>query len=76
VPVASAVEGDDPGEAGKVVALVGGALLESILGTDEPGTPVGLAGIVAAESLAADLAGESDGAAGVDFIATVSWAGG
>ena len=58
-----------------MVAFAGGAVLESIFGANVPGTPVGLAGTVAAESLATDLASESAGLAGVDFIAAVSWAG-
>jgi hypothetical protein len=58
------------------VAFAGGAMLESIFGANVPGTPVGLAGVVAAESLATDLAGESGGIPGVDFTDTASWAGG
>lgn len=59
-----------------MVAFGGGALFESIFGANVPGTPVGLATTVAAESLATDLASESAGLAGADFIDTVSWAGG
>ena len=58
------------------MAFAGGAVLESIFGANVPGTPVGLATVFAAESLAADLASESTGLAGVDFIAAASWAGG
>jgi hypothetical protein len=76
VPGVSAVKGDDPGGPGGLVAFAGGAMLESIFGANVPGTPVGLATTVAAESLATDLASESAGSAGVDFIDTVSWAGG
>jgi hypothetical protein len=59
-----------------LVAFAGGAVLESIFGANVPGTPVGLATTVAAESLATDLAGESGGVAGIDFMDTASWAGG
>ena len=59
---------DDPGGTGGLVAFGGGAVLESIFGANVPGTPVGLAGTVAAESLAADLAGESGDVAGIDFM--------
>jgi hypothetical protein len=76
VPGASAVKGDVPGSPGGLVAFGGGTVLESIFGGNVPGTPVGLATVVAAESLATDLASESAGLAGVDFIDTVSWAGG
>ncbi len=76
VPGVSAVKGDDPGGPGGLVAFAGGAVLESIFGANVPGTPVGLATVFAVESLATDLASESTGLAGVDFIATVSWAGG
>jgi hypothetical protein len=72
----SAVIADDPAGTGGLVALAGGAMLESIFGANVPGTPVGLAGVVAAESLATDLASESGALAGVDFIDTASWAGG
>ena len=58
------------------MAAFAGAVLESIFGANVPGTPVGLATIVVAESLAPDLASESAGLGGVDFIETVSWAGG
>jgi hypothetical protein len=75
VPGTSAVKGDVPGSPGGLVAF-GGAVLESIFGGNVPGTPVGLATVVAAESLATDLASESAGLDGVDFIDTVSWAGG
>jgi hypothetical protein len=67
---------DDPGGPGGLVAFAGGVMLESIFGANVPGTPVGLAGVVVAESLATDLASESAAFAGVDFIDTVSWAGG
>jgi hypothetical protein len=59
-----------------LVAFAGGAVLESIFGANVPGTPVGLAGTVAAESLATDLVGESGGVAGIDFTDAASWAGG
>ena len=72
----SAVKGDDPGGPGGLVAFAGGAVLESIFGANVPGTPVGLATVFGAESLPTDLASESAGLAGVDFIDTVSWAGG
>jgi hypothetical protein len=58
-----------------LVAFAGGAMLESIFGANVPGTPVGLAGVVAAESLATDLAGVSGGIAAVDFTDAASWAG-
>ena len=58
-----------------MVACAGGAMLESIFGTNVPGTPVGLAGVVVAESLVADLAGESGDMAGIDFTDAASWAG-
>jgi hypothetical protein len=58
-----------------LVAFAGGAMLESIFGANVPGTPVGLAGVVAAESLPPDLPGESGGIAGVDFTDAASWAG-
>ena len=74
VPGVSAVIVDDPGGTGGV-AFAGGAVLKSIFGADVPGTPVGLATVVAAESLVTDLAGESGGIAGVDFTETASWAG-
>src|SRR5437773_5127054 len=74
-PGVSAVIADDPGGAGGV-AFAGGAVLESIFGANVPGTPVGLATVVAAESLVTDLAGESGGVAGIDFTDTASWAGG
>lgn len=75
VPGVSAVIGDDPVGPGGLVAFAGG-VVESIFGANVPGTPVGLATVFAAESLATDLASESAGLAGVDFIDTVSWAGG
>jgi hypothetical protein len=50
-------------------------MLESIDGANVPGTPVGLATVVAAESLVADLAGESGVMAGIDFTDAASWAG-
>ena len=75
-PGVSAVIADDPGGTGGLVAFAGGAVLESIFGANVPGTPVGLAGTVAAESLAPDLAGESGDMAGIDFTDAASWAGG
>ncbi len=77
VPGVSAVEGDDPGGPGGLAAFGGGALLESIFGADVPGAPVEPVALpTAVASLAARLASESGGVVGVDFIDTVSWAGG
>ena len=72
-PGVSAVIAGDPAGTGGLVAFAGGAVLESIFGANVPGTPVGLAGTVAAESLAADLAGESGDMAGIDFTDAASW---
>ena len=58
------------------MAFAGGVMLESSFGANVPGTPVGLAGVIAAESLATDLASESAALGGADFIDTVSWTGG
>ncbi len=58
------------------MAFAGGAVLESIFGANVPGTPVGLATVVAAESLVTDLAVESGDMAGIDFTDAASWAGG
>ena len=72
---ASVVEGDNPGAPGGLLAFVGGALLESIVGA---AWPVALVGPGAVRSLAvvASLADESGAAAGADFVDTASWAGG
>ena len=58
-----------------MLAFVGGALLESIVGA---AWPVALVGPGAVRSLAvvASLADESGAAAGADFVDTASWAGG
>jgi hypothetical protein len=72
---ASAVEGDDPGGPGGLLAFVGGGLLESIVGAAAPGA---LLKPAAVRSLAAvaSLADESGGVAGADFMGTASWVGG
>jgi hypothetical protein len=72
---ASAVEGNDPGAPGWLLAFVGGALVESMVGAIAPGA---LAETDAVRSLAvvASLAVESGGVAGADFMGAASWAGG
>jgi hypothetical protein len=78
VPVVSAVEDDDPGAPGGLVAFVEGALPESIFGAAASGAlaePVELPAAVVA-SLLTDLAPASGDGAGVDFTEAASCAGG
>jgi len=72
---ASAVEGNDPGAPGWLLAFGGGALVESMAGAIAPGA---LAETDAVRSLAVveSVAVESGGVAGADFMGTTSWAGG
>jgi len=72
---ASAVEGDDPGEPGWLLAFVGSALVASMLGAAAPGALVEAAAVRSLAAVAS-LADESGGVAGADFMETPSWAGG